>query len=293
MTLIDRLMKRHFRWVAIDDMAASVLDEPRSEIQSRLTSSSLTTTSLEIKSSAISNYLSIRGITNLWGGENQAWTDANHGLTWRLFCFELRLKKLSLSNVVIGTDVNWVVHSILQLAHLTVVGQRDLAAKMVGVFLDLVVTDERSMNYFLERDAEPACCYLILQLVQREHPALSDFDYGQYRFVVEALAKGRPLLSDELSELCDYHCENNEDSGDDEIPPFRDAPYDVIPVEILLIKQVFEARGIPFPDCDHPLWKSPFVPVPKFIPGSVNDDLLLQVAKHFHCDDIVALLEPR
>jgi hypothetical protein len=58
-----------------------------------------------------------------------------------------------------------------------------------------------------------------------------------------------------MEAMCDYHCENMEDTGnnDDWDPEFDHAPFDLIPWEILAIYQVRNRLGLTAPEVKHPL----------------------------------------
>jgi hypothetical protein len=63
------------------------------------------------------------------------------------------------------------------------------------------------------------------------------------------------LFAQAIEAVCDYHCENMEDKGgdDDWDPEFDLPPFDLIPWEILAIRQVRSRLGLATPEPKHPL----------------------------------------
>lgn len=61
------------------------------------------------------------------------------------------------------------------------------------------------------------------------------------------------LLSAALVNACDYHCRNIDDRGQDWNPEFKQAPFDLLPCEFILVRSVRKALGLSMPEVSHPL----------------------------------------
>jgi len=56
-----------------------------------------------------------------------------------------------------------------------------------------------------------------------------------------------------LESVCDYHCQNMDDTGGDWDPEFKHAPFDLLPCEVMLVKRIREHLGLSMPAVEHPL----------------------------------------
>lgn len=106
-------------------------------------------------------------------------------------------------------------------------------------------------------------------------PELSTRDLGVYNGIMQNWEHPHQLV-EPLLDICDYHCQQIEDTGGDWIPEFKYSPFDLLPIEILTIYIIRERSGLETPQIDHPLLSLPLASVEQ--PGKgESDDVLRKV----------------
>ncbi len=61
------------------------------------------------------------------------------------------------------------------------------------------------------------------------------------------------LLSESFTKICDYHCENIDDSSEERRQEFIDMPFDLLPCELMLVNRVRKQLGLSQIKVSHPL----------------------------------------
>jgi hypothetical protein len=106
-------------------------------------------------------------------------------------------------------------------------------------------------EYWNERVFEP----FVLRLFALYAGSPGDYRQIPDRYAAVLAGWGSPKeLSEALSATCDYHCDNMNDSrNEDWDPEFAEPPFDLIPWEVLAIREVRTRLGLPTPLPAHPL----------------------------------------
>ena len=111
-------------------------------------------------------------------------------------------------------------------------------------------------------------------MANAERQVLSDGeDFGVYTEVL-TYWNDDVSLGDALVRICDYHCENMDDDGEDWKPEFGEAPFDLIPWELLAIGRIRQLAGLVMPAISHPLAK-PMMQFEKI--AQIQDETLTRV----------------
>lgn len=114
------------------------------------------------------------------------------------------------------------------------------------------IADEAFWN---ERRFEPFILRLRQVMENKEQRILNEEeDFGVYNDVL-AHWNDEVALGEALVRICDYHCENMDDDGGDWKPEFGEAPFDLIPWELLAIGRIRQLAGLVMPTISHPLAK--------------------------------------
>ncbi|MCE5266358.1 MAG: hypothetical protein LLG00_00535 [Planctomycetaceae bacterium] len=122
-------------------------------------------------------------------------------------------------------------------------------------------------EYWKRRVFEP---FVLLLHAKREPIDLPEDlvqrDLGPYAGVLECWDWPERVPA-AIAEVCDYHCEKMFERRNDWGPEFIDAPFDLVPVEVLAIFAVRRCLGLPPVTVNHPLLETPLanvVPDPTF-----------------------------
>jgi hypothetical protein len=104
-----------------------------------------------------------------------------------------------------------------------------------------------------------------------ERPGVASL--GVYRAIFDSWHEPVDFAS-ALLDACDYHLDHATYSDADK--EFLTAPYDLFPVDIVAIARVREKQGLPMPELDHPLMKTPLAkPPPNDVRPRMPPDPLL------------------
>jgi hypothetical protein len=104
-------------------------------------------------------------------------------------------------------------------------------------------------------------------------------DFGAYAPVVDHWDDPEKL-GEPIFGACEYHCMNMDDYGRDWKYEFLDAPFDLLPYEVLAIYAVRRNLGLPTPTVDHPLLATPLSTLESHA-APENDAILSRVESVF------------
>ncbi|MBL8810847.1 MAG: hypothetical protein JNM43_11775, partial [Planctomycetaceae bacterium] len=164
------------------------------------------------------------------------------------------------------------------------------SAEMLQRFLDSVSRSDDARAYFLETNAIPFCCWLVLTMQGKSHPVLADCNFGIYQEAANAVKAHRSVSPEYLRSLCDWHLSNNEYTDEGEVHVFRRHPFNFIPVEIHLLDKVLNQRGQRLPRIDHELLDSRFAVPDTLDPANHRESLSAQVATALGARSILTFL---
>lgn len=110
-------------------------------------------------------------------------------------------------------------------------------------------------EYWQERRFEPFVLRLHRIMENSGQHAHYDGDnFGVYTDVLADWNNEDGRLAQSLVRICDYHCNNMDDTGDWD-PEFDHPPFDLIPWELLAIGRIRQLAGLVTPTISHPLAK--------------------------------------
>lgn len=131
-----------------------------------------------------------------------------------------------------------------------------------------------SEPYWRERIFEPFALRLHQLRMGMELPGdVVSRDIRAYGSVLENW-ENPDRLAEALIRICDYHCDNMEDSGGEWDPEFRYPPFDLMPAEVLAVYAIREQLGVETPKVEHPLLSLPLSSVVRV--GTAASDGLLE-----------------
>lgn len=162
--------------------------------------------------------------------------------------------------------------------------------EMVKRLLDSVSRSDDARAYFLETNAIPFCCWLVLTMEGKSHPVLADCNFGIYQEAANAVKAHRSVSPEYLRSLCDWHLSNNEYTDEGEVHVFRRHPFNFISVEIHLLDKVLNQRGQRLPRIDHELLDSRFAVPDTLDPANHRESLSEQVATALGARSILTFL---
>lgn len=228
------------------------------------------------------------GLSMVLHGDPAGWAQFHRGLLWNLVSNWITFSYFSRTKFEHRQSAT--EHSIrsvcLSIAATSSVGMTELCKKMAGQFADFYLVNAKTKSYFEGRDIEPLLLHLCTPRFEEQW---GNFDFGEYQLVANALRERRPLSSHEVMQLCNYHVRNIQDNDCYDIPPFRDHPFDVVPVEIHCMRNAFAQKQIPFPSVSHELLDSNVGSPPQIDFSLVEDPLLLKVASNIGFVDLCRL----
>jgi hypothetical protein len=138
------------------------------------------------------------------------------------------------------------------------------------------IAEERDRYFWESRTFE----LFVLRLDQKQEKldlpdSLENRDLGPYGKVLEYWDTPS-RLADAIYDLCDYHCSNLFDTGQDWDAMFGEHPFDLLPCEIQAIYAIRQKSGLETPRVEHPLLATPLADF-KREPEFHDDDVLVRV----------------
>ncbi len=251
---IDRLVKLHREWLR--DSGTEILEHTTQRIENNLSEASLPalrTMKSSLRSFAL--YYGTKGVIGLVDGAPDAWDDVYLSGTCHLHGLRLRFALWTR----LGDESGFTL-TINEVACALCLSLANGLPEWTRLFADMLNQAEWNDQmvkrlYWQERKFEPFALRLSQIAASNGEivPAASD-SMGVYSDLL-AHWNSPDALAAAIEEICDYHCENMEDTGsnDDWDPEFDHPPFDLIPWEILAIQQVRQRQGLATPEVKHPL----------------------------------------
>jgi hypothetical protein len=227
---------------------------------------------------ALATYYGIRGVLDVIDGKSDGWKMISTAIDFRGWGVKIRSESFFRQSSLGVTAVN-LTNYISRAACLACVSEK--WCEMAEATLRRIDSnpDSADQGYWQFRRFEPfviACCDI--------RNGSSAYDITEwigdpYRDVLLAW-NDESKLAGALNAVCDYHCQNMDDTGGDWDPEFKHAPFDLLACEIMLVTRVRERLGLSMPAVDHPLVKTLKIES-VFIPSCDDHELLRQLATAF------------
>ena len=134
-------------------------------------------------------------------------------------------------------------------------------AEYIGLFMQksLAYPEYIDIDFWNSRTFEPFIYQLYSMYgTTKIDPRLVSRDLGVYSGVIRFWDDPVQLTS-VMIDLCNYHCKKMWDYTGISMPEFFNAPFALVPFEILAIYKLRDRLGLPTPRIDHPLMNSPLV----------------------------------
>lgn len=249
---IDRLAKEHRKWLA--KTAPRVFNWAEQSLAADLDESSLASLrSMKSSLGSFGIFYGTRGGIALLDGNATALDDIYLGASFHLH--ELLLKYALWIRFPEETGFTLAISKVACALCFSVTnGLYDwsrLFAKMLGEAEWNGQMVDRS--FWQERKFEPFALALWRIDCNRGLVGTAGADsLGIYSGIIDSW-DSPDLLCRALELACDYHCENMEIRNDDWEAEFRDPPFDLIPWELLAIRQIRQRLGLSTPFPPHPL----------------------------------------
>jgi hypothetical protein len=223
----------------------------------------------------------IEGIIRTFDGDIGGWAEIDRSVQYHLLTLRLESEAFFRRFSPAGLNLtNYTSRAACLICYGSVCGQNQwsrLAERILRRIADTKgAADE---PYWSNRVLEPfvlACCDLRNGTCDVSHVAATDM--GIYSDIFSSWNDSEHLRAALLA-ICDYHCEQMDDTGGD-YDEFKYTPFDVIPCEVLFVRQIRESLGLGFPAVEHPLMQTPLAAV-KSCRKEVDDPLLNRIESTF------------
>ncbi len=274
--IVDRVAKEHQKWLA--DGSEEIRTWAVERIEARLEDGSLQ--SLRGVSSsldALANYYAALGISGISNGNNSSWIYIHHSCLCHLWVVKIEsslFQRLANSS---GLDEH-LPQAANSLCYSIAVNLGNWRQFIAEVLSDMATDRHRGMvdpRVWKQRTFEPFAIRLNHLLSPNDLCEFNCENIGVYAPIFEHW-KDEEFLRPALIRICDYHCENMRDVAK-RIAEFHDPPFDLIPWEILAIRQVRQQQGLSTPEIDHPLAAPVFMNPPA--PEPIDDGLIPRIEK--------------
>jgi len=188
----------------------------------------------------------IRGTISLIDGQESGWKDISTAIDFRAWSLKVRAESFFRWP---GRTAN-LTNYVGQAASLVCVSQK--WGRMAESLLRRIDSDPDSVDqaYWKSRRFEPfvmECC-----LIRDGKEPVADNLESPYLEVLRNWHDDDALVS-ALEQVCDYHCANMDDVGGDWDPEFDHPPFDLIPCEVMFVRQLRKALGLSVPEVPHEL----------------------------------------
>jgi hypothetical protein len=211
----------------------------------------------------LATYYGSKGVIGVVDGDRAAWDDIHRSLAYHFWCLKIQsmvfFKTAFLRPIHpvsgIGNEIS--IAGCLYCYYLAS-GSEERQHYTIDVLKGIAtIPGAVPPKFWAERIFEP----FVLRLHQKQESidlpdALLQRDLGPYGKILDYWDTPE-RLADAIRDVCDYHCSNMEDTGDDWDPEFDQPPFDLLPCEILGIYAMRQKMELETPKVDHPLLEFP------------------------------------
>lgn len=201
----------------------------------------------------------INGIVSIGDDVTSGWRDVSKSLMYRYWALRLRSKSFSKTNFLQGVKnipnlTNQMSNAGCLLAGFIAMDRNDFAAPIANILLGmLTVKGAVDPNYLKQRKFEPFIFWLYSLYAGKDVPAeVETENLGVYQRVVDFWSDASEVAL-AINDLCEYHLSNSEDNGGKWDPEFKNAPFDLLPLEIQAIYLVRKKLGLEILKPNNPL----------------------------------------
>ncbi len=266
MTDIQKMLELHRAWLRPDaeEFARGVHEDLRRQLaEDSLNGFDFASDLLGI----LATHHGIRGLVAVDDGVETGWTDLANAMLCRYWALRLLARSFSKKYFLRGVQyipnlTNQMGNAGCLLAGFIATERNDLAAAVADILLGMVTVDGAVDAAFLRRRRfEPFMLWLYSKYSGDDD--FADFgarDPGVYQRLIDGWGNADELAP-ALAEACAYHLSNNDDTGGARDPEFKNAPFDLLPLEIRAIATVRRKQGLQTPAIDHPLLSAPIAAV--------------------------------
>jgi hypothetical protein len=250
--MIDRLTRQHRKW--IKETAQNVFDRSSSWLETDLAEGSLhSIRNISDSLHGLATYYGIKGVVDLIDGVTSGWPNVHRSCHYHLW--SLTLDHLAFRRLADSTTLTLAAQKAACSLCYAIVCDLDQWSHSQTMLLSEMASGSgvADATYWRERRFEPFVLRLRQILEKTRHQVLDEGEeFGVYTGVFTHW-NNDASLGEALVRICDYHCENMDDDGGDWKPEFGEAPFDLIPWELLAISKVRKLAGLSTPSISHPL----------------------------------------
>jgi hypothetical protein len=274
---LNTLVKHHRKW--LKDNSERIYQRELKYLEQDLALGSLQALQNVADSLArLATIFGIKGVVGILDGKAQGRESVGLSLSYHYWCLKLRVESFFETSHRQPNPTNYTsrMASILcyAIASETTAWEQYASKRLLAISTDAEALDEGCWS---RRSFEPFTLALEDFKQKKIWPTeAKSNDLGAYAGLVRNWNGDR--FGDSLVAVCDYHCRNMEDVGDESIAEFKYPPFDIMPIEILAIMKVRATVGLEIPEINHPLLNTPLGKLEQ-IPVPSEDDVLQQVQR--------------
>lgn len=263
------------RWGSDPFNRKLLLDGPQSNIETIIESGNRTRDaigSMSIQLGYVAHWYAMQGAVRICQNDSSGWKDLYEGIRCLAVTRQVELAQ------VIGLTSDPALILVFALA----VSDRALADRMVST-IETAITSYPGHAYN-EIGFEPFALWLYSQATGSQ-PSSARFDEPEskdcYRSLIATWREPRALRN-ELTELCDVHLEYALGRSKHSNAQFPQ-PFDICPVEIVVIQRLRLQQGLAVEAIDHPLMASPLASLPTSTPEHEHDSFVERAIAQIRC----------
>lgn len=285
MTDVAKMMKLHRNWMipGVEEFHQQLHEDLKTQLAEDSLSGLGTASDLL---GMLATYQGIRGLIAVDDGVETGWRDLANAILYRYWALRLRARSFSKTCFLRGIQyipglTNEMGNAGCLLAGFIATDRADLAATIADLLLGMMTVDGAvDARYREQRRFEPFMLWLYSKYSgDSDYAEIGAGDLGIYRRLVDSWDNTGEFAS-ALAEVCVYHLANNDDTGGDWDPEFKNAPFDLLPLEIRAIEVVRQQQGLSTPGVKHPLLTAPSAVVEKL--EWRGDETVIEVEAAYH-----------
>lgn len=272
--MLDRVTRQHRKWIS--ETAQNVFDRSSTWLDADLAEGSLhSLRNVSDSLHGLATYYGIKGAVDVMDGVTSGWVNVHRSCHYHLW--SLRLDDLAFRRLASTATLTLVVPKVACSLCYTVTCDLDQWSHSLTMLLSEMASGSGIADeaFWKERRFEPFVLRLrqIVESTGRQVLGEGE-DFGVYTEVLTHW-NNDALLGEALERICDYHCENMEDDGGDWKPEFGEAPFDLIPWELLAVGRIRQLAGLVTPTISHTLAKPMMMQLEKNT--QIQDETLTRV----------------